>query len=406
MSKYIVFCADGTWDGADEKAYSNVLKLFKALTGDLTKGTPTSAEQEKQTSASRGIAQVSKYIHGVGDSQNRLHKWLGGSLGTGLVARLLRGYTFISRQYRPGDAIVLTGFSRGAYTARALGGFICTMGLLDWTRLGLNENASDDEAYGYAAAAWHAYQQQRHNTESHAKWLAMLQDFATQLDTTLQFRLFKPQYVENVAIKAIGVWDTVGALGIPELSPGHGSRLDLLRFVDRALSPRVEHGFHAIAADEERIDFSPTLWDPPDPARITQCFFPGAHADVGGGYLATDSQSLLSDGALAWMSDQLARCGVQFASPPAASAGCALGPSHMPWTSSTWQLRPTGPREFPKYRDSDAPVGISAEIRARLRQPVDSLTDTVPPIPHRWPYIPLALGNAGYLDLSSLAAKP
>jgi hypothetical protein len=68
-------------------------------------------------------------------------------LGAGLVARVLRGYTFVSCNYVAGDSIVLVGFSRGAYTARALGGFITTVGLLDWRTLGLGPTGADEKAY-------------------------------------------------------------------------------------------------------------------------------------------------------------------------------------------------------------------------------------------------------------------
>ena len=100
------------------------------------------------------MLQASKYLHGVGDSDNFLVKALGGTLGAGLVTRIVRGYTFISRNYAQGDKIFIVGFSRGAYTARALAGVIAAKGLLDATRVDLTEK---ETAYRLGAAVWYAY---------------------------------------------------------------------------------------------------------------------------------------------------------------------------------------------------------------------------------------------------------
>ncbi|MBI3516297.1 MAG: DUF2235 domain-containing protein, partial [Proteobacteria bacterium] len=140
MAKTIVFCADGTWNGPGEAdhddktaAATNVFKLFLNLRGDDTHGSYLlEKEQERQLVAADGtVQQVAKYLHGVGDSDNALVKLLGGTLGAGLITRIVRGYTFVSRSYEPGDRIFLVGFSRGAYTARALAGLIAAQGLLD-----------------------------------------------------------------------------------------------------------------------------------------------------------------------------------------------------------------------------------------------------------------------------------
>jgi len=412
MAKRIVFCADGTWDGAGGENEtqganpSNVLKLFNLLAGALSVGTPTDPEQERQSLPDGNLGQIAKYIHGVGNSSNWLVQKMGGGVGTGLIARVLRGYTFISRNHQtcdPPDAIFLNGFSRGAYTARALGGFISTMGLLDWRALNLNPNASDPMGYQYAAAAWYDYQQRRLSATRSPNWLSRLQSFVACMPELAPAFVLKPRYVSPVRIAAIAVWETVGALGIPELTPDQGARLDLLRFVDTALSTNVVHGIHAIAADEQRVDFTATLWDP-DP-RVTQCFFPGAHADVGGGY--PSGQSQLSDMALGWMVSALQSTGtgVQFSATPA-PMGSSLGPMHMPWTSAGFSIRPKAWREFPAYGGPGAPIQISPGLRQRLRQTVPCLTDTVPPATQPAPYVPVALVNAGYVDIGGITARP
>src|SRR5262245_17603187 len=138
MTKNIVFCADGTWNSpsqdedSDETADpTNVYKLFFCLAGaDLPDTLLTANEQEKEFVNNDATLQVSKYIHGVGDSRNPIRRLMGGTFGAGMISRIVRGYTFISRNYEPGAKIFIVGFSRGAYTARALGGLIASQGVL------------------------------------------------------------------------------------------------------------------------------------------------------------------------------------------------------------------------------------------------------------------------------------
>src|SRR5215471_7640112 len=166
MPKNIIFCADGTWNGPDGSIDSaddsgeltgdkltNVVKLYSRLSGTPTPETKNlHDEQEKRFPETGETLQVAKYLHGVGDSSNLVEKALGGAFGVGMIARIVRGYTFISREYRTGDAIYITGFSRGAYTARALAGMIARVGLLDPSRYDVQDK---EEAYRRGAAAWH-----------------------------------------------------------------------------------------------------------------------------------------------------------------------------------------------------------------------------------------------------------
>jgi hypothetical protein len=219
MSKSIIFCADGTWNGpgepdSDDKtaAPTNVFKLFFNLDGRDTPNTSVlEKEQERVLSAADGTTQQhAKYLNGVGDSDNFLVKLLGGALGAGLIIRIVRGYTFISRNYVAGDKIFIVGFSRGAYTARALAGLIAAKGLLDATRLDLTDKVA---AYRLGAAVWYEYL--RSKLQANHSWLGRLEELV--LDLPSFFKL-PPQSGQLVAapIEAVAVWDTVGALGIPE----------------------------------------------------------------------------------------------------------------------------------------------------------------------------------------------
>jgi hypothetical protein len=171
------------------------------------------------------------------------------------------------------------------------------------------------------------------------------------LDTVLDFPIFLMHPPGNdklvpASIEAVAVWDTVGSLGIP-LYNERLVRLDVFRFADTTLSTNVHFGRHAVAVDEERTDFSPTLWDDRD--RVVQVLFPGAHADVGGGYRLEDSESGLSDGALVWMTGELQALGVRFsANPTVVPHPDPSGTAHQPWAHLPFDKLLHEQRTFPK----------------------------------------------------------
>jgi len=349
MPKNIVFCADGTWNGpgqsdSDDPAapWTNVFKLFLNLAGmDDPGSTQFGKEQERTLTAPDGtVRQVAKYLHGVGDSSNWLVKLIGGGLGFGLITRIVRGYTFVSRNYEPGDKIYLVGFSRGAYTARALAGLISAEGLLTSQTVDFDDQ---NAAYRAGTAVWYRWQhdvRQAKGDPLDAFEAAML-----DLPGFLQ-RPPDPATLVPAAIEAVGVWDTVGELGIPVFTNQHVD-VDFFQFADRSLSPNVCYGRHAISIDEQREPFTPTLWDP-DPARIVQVLFPGAHADVGGGYPTGNAESGLSDGALRWMIDALSGLGMAFAATPTVvPVPDPDGTAHEPWLDPLWAALPRHSRALP-----------------------------------------------------------
>jgi uncharacterized protein (DUF2235 family) len=296
-------------------------------------------EQERGLKASDGsVQQIAKYLNGVGDSNNFLVKAVGGAMGAGLITRIVRGYTFVSRNYAAGDDIYLLGFSRGAYTARALAGLIVDKGLLDASKLDLSDKMS---AYRLGAAVWYSHLKSSPKVDGNL--LAKLEEMALDLPA---FILFPPRDDKLIAtpINTVAVWDTVGSLGIPDYNR-QNVLIDVFQFADTKLSPSVKHGRQAIAVDEQRADFTPTLWD--GDARIIQVLFPGAHADVGGGYPVDDNESGLSDVTLTWMAGELAKLGVKFsASPLFALSPDPKGVAHAPWLHPPWDMLPRGMRTF------------------------------------------------------------
>ena len=355
MPKRIVFCADGTWNGPEQQTgtspidsadnhgelngatVTNVVKLFANLAGRVTPETMTMRDEQEKVvvDAAGNVVQIAKYIHGVGDSNSFLKKAMGGMFGMGVIARIVRGYTFISRNYEPGDEIHIAGFSRGAYTARALAGMIASVGLLNRAEY---DATNKDEAYRLGVAAWC---KSKNMSLNGAGKLTDLANHLLNFVTGFFAHHLKPkQLIPNVPIKSVAVWDTVGSMGIPAYAGD--KRYDVFRFVDTKLSDQVQNGFHAMAVDELRLDFPVTAWD--SRAGIKQVWFVGAHADVGGGYSAQESR--LSDIALEWMMRQLAEVGVRLATPLTYKPEPLIAPAiHQPWSKAPFALLPRSPRQ-------------------------------------------------------------
>jgi uncharacterized protein (DUF2235 family) len=299
--KRIAFCADGTWDGTSND--TNVFKLFNAILVD--------AEQ------------LPFYDSGVGADGNPIEKLLGGAFGAGLFQKIKDGYTRIAHAYEEGDEIFIFGFSRGAYTARSLAGMIANCGL---------PTQNFDNAL--VESAFQAYR----NKGQRAAILGGLG----------QYGMIIPQ------IAMVGVWDTVGSLGIPAIFGGVGPLL--YGFLDTGLHPNITNAYHALAIDEQRGEFPATLWtgDPAPGQTIDQVWFCGVHSDIGGGYGGSNVvgvSTALSDITLGWMMNKAQALGLAIA--PAALAWysfplenkCALDQLHDSW-NPLWGIphrRPIAP---------------------------------------------------------------
>lgn len=291
MKKLIVSC-DGTWNTPDQRqndipAPTNVVRLHNSLAGTDAKG----REQRR-------------YYHpGVGTEGSGWERVTGGAYGSGISQNVMGAYAWLAYNYEPGDEIFLFGFSRGAFTARSLGGFMGRCGLLNLAGL-------------KPAEAW-----QRVATTYEKIYQAGAAYQPTMPDTWATFPV--DPVLGQIPIHFIGVWDTVGALGVPD----DLALFDLLdnpakwQFHDTQLGSHVRYARHAVAIDEMRASFTPTLWTDPAgnplneadrpgrPARVKQLWFPGAHADVGGGY----AECGLSDIGLDWMIKEAKAAGLKFA---------------------------------------------------------------------------------------------
>ncbi len=275
---------DGTWNKPESN--TNVQRLRELIATSDTAGTP----------------QRVKYIAGVGVSPGITHL-LGGAFGYGLSTNVLDGYRWLCETWQAGDELYLFGFSRGAYTARSLGGMIRKCGLLKRATDG-SIGASD------ISGAYDFYRD-----------VSIKPDDPAGAD-------FRARHSIEIDIHFIGVWDTVGSLGIPDTASWFPFARSRYQFHDTDLSKIVKYAYHALALDEHRADFEPAVWtrnpDTMQPGETMDCkkraqidveqrWFIGSHSDVGGGNDcdgAGRKPDPLPDIPLAWLQRQAIAAGL------------------------------------------------------------------------------------------------
>jgi len=183
---------------------------------------------------------------------------------------------------------VILGFSRGAYTARCITSLITDIGLL--TKTGM-------ESFWGIFGDW----MKQDMKENESEWFASKYGEKIPFtDHAYRERLMKDKLTRwGMPIRAVGCWDTVGALGIP--IPWDSKDVKPYSFVNTKVARHVQHAFHALALDEHRNLFTPTLWEQPDEPHklnfLKQCWFPGSHSNIGGSW----PDAGISNITLAWM---------------------------------------------------------------------------------------------------------
>ncbi|MBN2332983.1 MAG: DUF2235 domain-containing protein [Deltaproteobacteria bacterium] len=267
MKKRIVICADGTWNRPEKDLSNdfptNVLRLARAVSPVADDGKP----------------QQVFYDWGIGSYYDPV---IGGATGRGLNKNIMDDYRYIVQNYAPGDEIFLFGFSRGAYTVRSLCGLIYNCGILKRPDARLIE-----VAFAHYKNPGKAY--------------------APRGEKSIAFREAHAHPSRQVTFA--GVWDTVGALGIPFSFLGLLDKKD--EFYDTKIGPNIEIARHALAIDELRSDFEPTVWLPRPGLDLKQVWFAGVHSNIGGSY-APDKETggLLSDIPLGWMMAEAKQAGL------------------------------------------------------------------------------------------------
>ncbi len=281
QKKRLAVFLDGTWNSVNSN--TNVWRMRALCSSKGTDGRP----------------QLIYYEVGV-------NGFLGGLFGQGLNDNIRLAYEWLIENYNEGDEIFIFGFSRGAYTARALAGLVAINGILKaGSPIGISE-LFDRYKKGNEESIWKLKEMQAAGDTS---------------GLTMQ-ELWLLKYSQPAKVKVVGVWDTVGSVGFKS-GDIQGISRSTFDYLQTGLRVHIENGYHALAIDEHRNDFAPTLWSvrrPKDPnavvakprliENVEQRWFVGAHANVGGGY-ETD---LLAQAPLRWLMKKAEMHGLSFRS--------------------------------------------------------------------------------------------
>jgi uncharacterized protein (DUF2235 family) len=294
MPRRIVLLSDGTGNSSASFWRTNVWRMFCAL--DLTSSD-----------------QVACYDDGVGTSSFKPLAILGGAFGIGLRRNVISLYKFACRNFRaPGDEIYAFGFSRGAFTIRVVIGLIIDQGLIPAA------NISESELDKRARQAYRNY----HRAHFHTNWGLIVKQIRKWFGQNIAPQTAPPAGHNIPVIRFLGLWDTVAAYGLPidEMTRGVSQWLWPLEIPSHSLHASVQRACHALSLDDERTTFHPVLWDEstqvPQAAtprftsgeRISQIWFAGVHANVGGGY-PDDSLAHIP---LYWIIQEAKVCGLTF----------------------------------------------------------------------------------------------
>lgn len=323
QGRSIVLCLDGTGNQLKAKGNTNVVRLYRML--DL-------ADPQRQ---------VAFYDPGVGTFAAKgawtrpgkgLSKLLGLAFGYGIKENLAEAYEYLMGHYRPGDRIFVFGFSRGAYTARALCGMSYRAGLM---------RPGAENLVPYLVASY-----TKGDDWSGDDW-STIDRFAETFSHLHGRSLALP-------IHFLGLWDSVKALGYLRWNP----RYPYTRQLPNARTVR-----HAVSIDERRRPYAEYLVKPDGPDDLSEVWFAGVHSDVGGTFV---DDSRLSTIALKWMTDQALRAGLilkqkAYAKACTVDLDHALGTVHrMGWI---WALL--------TYRRRPLPAGVRLHRSVRDRMEAD-----------------------------------
>lgn len=307
IAKRLVFCFDGTWNRLSADNPTNVVKLAQMVCPVASDGTP----------------QLVYYDEGIGTGTYFAKRLFQGFNGDGMERILREAYRFLIFNHEPGDELFIFGFSRGAFTARSFAGFIRHAGILDVA----SASRIDDALRIYREAPAGIT-----GSES-LDALAFRAEHCTAMCVSEDDRAYRRMTVAGfdpetpvLDIRYLGVWDTVRALGVPDRVPFSQRINSEHGFHDAVLTSKIASARHAVALDERRITFPPTLFgrDKVEElnARRQECrttpfepwerpyqeqWFPGVHGAIGGG----GADRKLSDAALHWVLSGARRAGLQ-----------------------------------------------------------------------------------------------
>ncbi len=318
--KRLIVCCDGTLNRLGAAVPTNVVKLASGIAPVDAQGTPQIVFYDK------GVGTDTQLFHGV-------RKWLEGAFGLGLDQYLEEAYRFLCMNYVPGDEIYIFGFSRGAFTARSLCGLIRKCGILRREKIREAPKAVD-----YYRNHERASSENSQNFRlAHSRGKVGAEDVIASVRGELHeagvvageriedaAKLALAADAEAVNITYVGIWETVGSLGLPDKIWFSRYINRRYRFHDTELTSLVASARHAVAIDEMRESFSVVPWrnlkelnelrgplkrDGKELERYRQCWFPGDHGCVGGGTAETEPLATI---ALQWVADGASSMGLEF----------------------------------------------------------------------------------------------
>jgi uncharacterized protein (DUF2235 family) len=369
--KRLVFCFDGTWNRLAADYPSNVVLVAESIKPTAKDGSP----------------QIVFYDEGVGTANDS--RWSGGAFGAGLIWHIREAFRFLIFNYEPGDEIFAFGFSRGGFSARSFVGFIRCAGIP-----AIHQAGRIDDAIAL-------YQKSKVDSDEAREFrMKYSSDLLVEPDEE-DWRCSKvANYVRGKAkqlvIRYVGVWDTVGALGLPAFVPG--ARWLNKRFVFHScdLTDGVEYARHAVAIDERRKTFPDLVWNNIDAlnqgrgarsddiaAPYQQKWFPGDHGSVGG----TGPLRKLSDDPLGWVLAGAKQAGLELNTGPDSRifdirpdyhAALTNDPDNMPWHDKGWVRRVKDAMLSADRSGPDSIWQVSAAARRRWSAPPDTLWEKKP----------------------------
>ncbi len=295
--KRIVICCDGTWNSPEDEQATNVLRFSRAIA-------PLDAS---------GHSQVIFYDWGVGSDRKKMS---GGISGVGIDKNIMDCYRFLIHNYELGDKLYFFGFSRGAYTVRSLAGLIRNCGIL-------KGEFEDRIISAYA----HYRKRQASTGPDHQSSKILREKYAWSDRTSIEF---------------LGVWDTVGSLGIPVTFFGLLDNAEYL-FHDTSPSSIIKCARHAMSIDECRNDFPVTRWKEKDGIDLKEVWFAGVHSDVGGGY---KDDNKLSEIPAAWIAREATNCGLIFQQRLLDSLSSNPTAPQHPQPTGIYKMRGSDPRKI------------------------------------------------------------
>ncbi len=333
--KRIALFLDGTWNTVDDN--TNVFRMKS-----LCAKTPE---------------QLCYYSAGVGTQAGQ--RLTGGLFGIGLNEEVESAYEWLVDHYEVGAQIFIFGFSRGAFTARSLAGFISKCGLLK---------------QGSPVSMKQLYARYRRGDATSILKLAHV----TDSELLPEDRWIKT-YSRSIPLWFQGVWDTVGALGVPLPWLPNASSKDFA-FLETDLRINDSHAYHALAIDEHRKAFAPTLWTKSTPKEVAgpaprsmdyveQRWFVGAHANVGGGY----ENDLLAQIPLKWLMDKAVAHGLVFTDNVVLDGDantCLIRDSYAEMAGGIYKLLTVNK---PFYRTISAePIDTTTNVTTTINETIDS----------------------------------